>query len=117
MRFTPYPRTQLAIRFKNTRISFNQDSALKIASMFCAKFGRERLDSFLLEKIPDGEHSPGKLHELLLELPWKDVYTTNYDSLLERTDVLNRSYKTVLTTHDIKEPSPRIIQTSRIVLF
>ena len=51
-------------------------------------FGRQKLDEMLLEAIPDNDFRPGRLHRLLLDLPWVDVLTTNYDTLLEqvRTD-------------------------------
>ena len=90
---------------------FNRSNALRIASKYVAKFSREQLDSFLLKQIPDNDHEPGDLHKLLLELPWKDVFTTNYDTLLERPGASEKQYKTVKTTRDLaKEQSPRIIK-------
>ena len=49
------------------------------------KFNRPVLDRILCEAIPDLEHDPSPLHEKLLMLPWTDIFTTNYDTLLERT--------------------------------
>ena len=90
---------------------FNPSSALRLASEYEVAFSRRKLESFLLEKIPDSGHQPGNIHSLLLQLPWKDVYTTNYDTLLERTEVPGRAYQPVNTAHDLTNAfSPRIIK-------
>ncbi len=91
--------------------TFNRSNALRIASEFEAQFDRRQLDYFLLKSIPNSEHQPGNAHKLLLNLPWKDVFTTNYDTLLERTYVPGRSYQPVLTINDLAiSESPRIIK-------
>ena len=90
---------------------FNQKSALRIASEYEARFKRRQLDEFLLRSIPNDDHQPGRLHELLLDLPWKDVFTTNFDTLLERTHVHGRSYQSVRAIDDLAtSASPRIIK-------
>ncbi len=54
--------------------------------------GRAQLDARFHELLPDtGVVTPGKLHTKLLALPWTDVFTTNYDTLLERTIDIDRS--------------------------
>ena len=59
---------------------------LRLAEEYSAVFGRAQLDAKIHELMPDaGSTVPGKLHERLLSLPWADVFTTNYDTLLERT--------------------------------
>lgn len=58
--------------------------ALRLAQEFEAAFGRTVLLNHLRDILPDREHEPGPLHEALLNLPWVDVFTTNYDTLLER---------------------------------
>lgn len=59
---------------------------LRLAEEYSAVFGRAKLDAKIHELMPDaGSTVPGKLHEMLLSLPWVDVFTTNYDTLLERT--------------------------------
>ena len=63
------------------------------------------------KRIPDTDHQPGKLHNLLLQLPWRDIFTTNYDTLLERTEVPGRVYQPVATVTDLTSAiSPRIIK-------
>lgn len=85
----------------------------KIASEYCSIFGRGSLDELLIESIPDEKYNPGYLHELLLSLPWSDVFTTNYDTLLERTrpKIYERRYSIVQIPTDIPNSmSPRIIK-------
>lgn len=87
--------------------------ALRLAEEFEAAFGRQRLDSLILDSIPDTRYEPGKIHRLLLELPWSDVLTTNYDTLLERTlpNVIERQYDIVKTVEDIPHSRrPRIVK-------
>ena len=77
--------------------------ALRMAEEFESAFGRLKLDELLLEAIPDNNFRPGRLHQLLLDLPWADVLTTNYDTLLERTAnaVVGRKYSPVRTVDEI----------------
>ena len=56
----------------------------KLADEIEAEFGRPELNKLLREAIPDLQHAPSSLHTQLLDLPWTDVFTTNYDTLLER---------------------------------
>ena len=87
--------------------------AVKLASIVESIFGRPILDQLLLEHLPDEEYEPGELHKKLLSLNWADVFTTNYDTLLERTRkfVPNRKYHTVLCMEDLVYSScPRIVK-------
>lgn len=87
--------------------------ALRLAQEFAYTFGRTELDTLLLDEIPDLDYEPGKIHQLLLRLPWTDVLTTNYDTLLERASesVVLRSYEVVHTAADIPgRGRPRIVK-------
>ncbi len=87
--------------------------ALRLASEYEILFGRQSLDDLLIASIPDKQYLPGKLHKLLLALPWSDVFTTNYDTLLEQTTpfIHDRKYDIVLTPSDIPgRIKPRIIK-------
>ena len=96
---------------RELEIKFNRSNALRIASEYEAQFKRGKLNEFLLQSIPDEDHEPGIIHRLLLSLPWKDVFTTNYDRLLERTDLTERSFQTVKSVKDLAiAQSPRIIK-------
>lgn len=77
--------------------------ALRLAEEFESAFGRQKLDEMLLETIPDNGFRPARLHRLLLDLPWVDVLTTNYDTLLERSaqELIGRKYSVIRTVGDI----------------
>lgn len=96
----------------NEAINATSDS-LKIASQYELVFGRQALDELILEALPDENYVPDKLHKLLLSLPWSDVFTTNYDTLLERTrpHIYDRKYDVALSTSDLPDTTkPRIIK-------
>lgn len=87
--------------------------ALRLAAEFEAEFTRHDLDQLLLTAIPDNDYDPGPLHELLLKLPWSDVFTTNYDTLIERarTAVSDRYYQLVTSAAEIPSSMhPRIVK-------
>jgi hypothetical protein len=88
-------------------------SALRLADEFESVFGREELDRVIKEAIPDQHNDPGDLHRLLLKLPWADILTTNFDTLLERarTGIVSRNYSLVETFSDIPTAvRPRIVK-------
>ncbi|MBU0473817.1 MAG: SIR2 family protein [Bacteroidetes bacterium] len=88
-------------------------NVLKLADEVQAAFGRNTLENILQTEIPDKEYEPSDLHEKVLQLPWTDVFTTNYDTLLERAaeKILQYRYDTVLNTEDLVYSSkPRIIK-------
>ena len=83
----------------------------RLAQQYTATFGQSSLDSFLISQVPDGE--PGSVHERLLHLPWADVFTTNWDTLLEKAArrVFNRTYDPVLRSADLATTvAPRIVK-------
>ncbi|HUT05009.1 MAG TPA: SIR2 family protein [bacterium] len=87
--------------------------ALKLASEYEHTFGRAALDRLLQEEIRDTSYNPGHLHRLLLSLPWSDVFTTNYDTLLERAsaDIYDKKYDVVVCQEDIPgRMKPRIVK-------
>ena len=57
---------------------------VRLSSLIDAQFGHNELDNILEEALPDQLIQPGRLHRLLVQLPWKDILTTNYDTLIER---------------------------------
>ena len=78
-----------------------------------ATLGRPALDQMLRDAIPDLQHEPSPLHAELLTLPWSDVFTTNYDTLLERArrSVISRRYDVVLKPDDLSHSNrPRIVK-------
>jgi SIR2-like domain len=89
--------------------------AMGLSSEYEALFGRAALDDLISRSIPDERFEPGPLHSRLLSLPWSDVFTTNYDTLLERArthpEVYERKYELVLTPADLPlRAKPRIVK-------
>lgn len=87
--------------------------ALRLAQEYQTLHGEDGLDRLIRELVPDERWSPGPLHKRLLELPWQDVLTTNWDTLLERTtlETPDRVYSCVRTVQDIAhQAAPRIIK-------
>lgn len=60
---------------------------LRLAEEYCAYFGRQALQDLVIREINDSSWVPGDLYESLLKLPWSDVLTTNWDTLLERASL------------------------------
>jgi len=88
-------------------------NVLKLADEVQAAFGRPVLDQILRSQIPDKDHEPSQLHIKLMELPWSDVFTTNYDTLLERAcvNVTSQKFDIVINKEDlVYSEKPRIIK-------
>lgn len=86
---------------------------LRLAQEYEAEFGRGDLHRFLIELIRDDDFLPGDFHIRLLSLPWHDVFTTNWDTLLERacTSVAGRAYSVVRNMAEIPQANrPRIVK-------
>jgi hypothetical protein len=110
--YTTHPGDHVAREAALTQAK-STSGALRLAEEFEAAFGRGALDMLLLTHIPDASYEPGSLHQLLLRLPWADVFTTNYDTLLERATVglVNRKYEVVRTVAEIPNAArPRIVK-------
>ncbi len=89
------------------------DNPLRLAEEFRALLGQAALDGLIRDLVPDTEWLPGEAHRRLLSLPWSDVLSTNWDTLLERAkaDLTEQTYDLVLTPEDISRTrSPRIVK-------
>lgn len=107
----PAEPNQTAEQTQRRDTRFAGVNPLRLASEYEAAFGRGRLESLIQEQVPDSDYQPGLLHTLLLELPWGDIFTTNYDTLLERTEVRGRNYQPVIKVEDLTIASaPRIVK-------
>ena len=87
--------------------------ALRLAQEYQTLHGNDGLDRLILRLVTDDRWTPGQLHKQLMELPWRDVLTTNWDTLLERTkpETPDRIYSCVRTIRDIALQSrPRIVK-------
>ena len=86
---------------------------LRIAEEYRTYFGQAGLDEFIRTSFPNKSWTPGPLHIDLLELPWTDILTTNWDTLLERAaeNSVDYSYEVVRTETDLTyAKSPRIVK-------
>lgn len=86
---------------------------LEIGQIYESEYGRASLEEILKEAIPDDNYEPDTLHYNFLNLPWADIYTTNYDTLLERArrQIYERKYQVIYDMNDIpNSTSPRIIK-------
>ena len=89
------------------------ENPLRMAQEYEAAFGRTDLRRFLRQSIRDEDFEPGETHLQLLKLPWRDVFTTNWDTLLERTSVrvTEHDYSLVRNVDDIPIANqPRIVK-------
>jgi len=101
------------LRGKEPAPSERYMSIPQLAQEVEATIGRPALDQLLRVAIPDRECSPSLLHKKLVELPWIDIFTTNYDTLLERasSSIVTQKYDIVVTQEDlVYSKSPRIIK-------
>lgn len=91
-------------------------NVLKIAEEYAVIYGHNNLDRLIEKEIDDSNYQPSDLHKQLLELPWNDVFTTNYDTLLEKSISMidrnsNRNYKIIRQCKEIPGSiQPRIIK-------
>jgi SIR2-like domain len=86
---------------------------LRLAEEYRAYFGQAALDAHLRTHIADSTWLPSSCHTRLLSLPWSDVLTTNFDTLLERAaqEDVGQAYETVRGVGDLVHGrAPRIVK-------
>ena len=86
---------------------------LALAEEYQAALGPSALENLIRRWVRDDEWTPGGIHHRMLSLPWSDVLTTNWDTLLERSADCNPnlSYDIVRIPSDIaRTRSPRIVK-------
>lgn len=85
-------------------------SALKLASQVECQYGRDELERTIEDAVPNNKLKPGPLHKALVNLPWRDIFTTNYDQLLENTPT-RHSYNIVTNKETLLYKNhPRIVK-------
>lgn len=86
--------------------------ALRLAQEYEQMHGGNELHRLITRLVPDGQYDPGPNHVNLLALPWADVLTTNYDTLLERAARSSgRRYDPVYRVEDLtRTGAPRIVK-------
>lgn len=91
----------------------NYLNALKLAEEVEAAFSRAVLDQILQNSIPDNCYTPSKIYSKMLQLSWRDIFTTNYDTLIERacSKIATQRYQVVHNKEDlVYSKQPRIIK-------
>lgn len=85
---------------------------VRLAAQVENTLGNKELDEIIMNALPDKSVYPGVLHKKLMKLRWRDVFTTNYDTLLERSCDESGSAYTLVTTKEtlLYSKSPRIIK-------
>ena len=87
---------------------------LTLAQQVVEVYGRPYMNTLLRDLMDDEAYAPGYAHELLISLPWTDIFTTNYDTLLERAyqDGTKRRYKVIYNQDDLlySAGTPRIVK-------
>ena len=87
--------------------------SLRLAQEFLSYFGQAALNAHLREHITDNAWFPSPTHKRLLQLPWADILTTNYDTLLERAaaEIFTPAYDLVKSATDLVHArQPRIVK-------
>lgn len=95
----------------DTDLSFTDP--LRIAEEYRAYFGQAALNDRIRSEIDNDAWRTGGLYNSLLELPWSEVMTTNWDTLLERAaeGVHGPYYTSVTKPTDLTwASSPRIVK-------
>ena len=103
---TLYPQSEPSDKVPPERV-------LRLAQEYQGEFGPDALHDQLCRLVPDEDFKPGNVHKRLLRLPWADVFTTNWDTLLERTRELvpDRPYTVVRSKTDFLQGTrPRIVK-------
>lgn len=100
---------------KNQRlVECSGKNVLTLAQKYEVAFDRQKLNNLIERKIADEMYIPDELHYKLLQLNWNDVFTTNYDTLLERSIskiTMKRNYKVVYSQRDLPgSVRPRIVK-------
>lgn len=81
----------------------NYNNSLRLAQELEVTLGRPVLESIIHRAVPEEDYAPSELYKSLLSLGWNDVFTTNYDTLLERAAdmVTTHRYDVILTQEDL----------------
>lgn len=86
---------------------------LRLAQEYFAVHGGSGVDALIRRLIRDNDWQPSDAHERLVSLPWANILTTNWDTLLERAAIrsVTSSYDIVRSVTDIPHTvGPRIIK-------
>lgn len=85
------------------KMTLQEVDPLALAERVEVMYGRPELDRLLLDHIRDDDYLPSALYRQLLSLPWSDIFTTNYDTLLERAskEITETPFRVVKEKEDL----------------
>ncbi|MCD4503092.1 SIR2 family protein [Chromobacterium piscinae] len=104
---------KLALDLYGSEQTLNFVDPLRVAEEYRAYFGQAALNDRIRSEIENDAWGVGPLYKSLLTLPWSEVLTTNWDTLLERaaSEIHSLYYTTVTKPSDLAwAPSPRIVK-------
>lgn len=89
-------------------------NTLTVAQELEESYSRPFLDDMIRKTMSDDDYEPSDIHVNLMSLPWSDVFTTNYDTLLERAcaKITDRQYQIIRDQKDLiySAGKPRLIK-------
>lgn len=99
---------------KNSNVQYSEFRSFpSLAQEYETAFGRTKLHELLKSLIRDDDLRPTDIHQRLLRLPWRDVFTTNWDTLLEKSldSIPDRKYSILQNKDQIPlSDEPRIVK-------
>ncbi|MBK6852934.1 MAG: SIR2 family protein [Burkholderiales bacterium] len=104
-----------ALHVGSDQVDFPATSVVTLAEQYSRVFSTAGLEAFLKRMVPDDRVAPGEAHFSLLRLRWAEIFTTNYDTLIERAAerIFDKAHFTVCCREDI--PQSKILGRRRIV--
>lgn len=110
----PIEKRELEEWKKQKIIKTSGKNVTKLADEYIANFDRNKINTLIEQSIADDMFIPGELHKRLLKLQWSDIFTTNYDTLLEQAlDLIYRetNYEIIYSQNDLPgSVKPRIVK-------
>ncbi|MDW9689377.1 hypothetical protein GOB50_30950 [Sinorhizobium meliloti] len=103
----------MAVALYPTNADVAPSNPLRLAEEYRAVYGPSGMQTLVRSLVKDTQWQPGNAHRTLMRLPWTDILTTNWDTLLERNadPESERTYEAVLTVGDIaRTRAPRIVK-------
>ena len=90
-------------KFQEKLGSTDESDPLVLAESVELVYDRNEMDRLLLDSLRDADYRPSPLYEKLLRLPWTDVFTTNYDTLLERAGekLTEKTFQIITNKNDL----------------
>lgn len=89
-------------------------NTLTVAQELKESYGRPYLEKMIRTVMDNDAYEPSDIHVSLMNLHWSDVFTTNYDTLLERAakKVADYKYQFILDQKDLiySAGTPRLIK-------